>query len=574
MKVLFIYLFLSTFIYSQDIVTHKLAAGENIRSISEKYLDNPNLWKDILNYNKISSLDKLTVGITLEIPVKSIKNSENLISEANKNISEATEIGARIFAKAEIEDAISKYEDAIKKREGGNFSESISLAKISSSLSKKAADLSSARRDKKVEAILTSKKGKVENKKNTATLWIDAKLNQKMLEGERVRTLSGSIAEITFHDGNRIRLNENALAEIQKMRVDLMNNSKEAKVNLVEGEAFALLTGRKSVKNFDMNIKGVKSNFDSKKFWVNKTKNETKIANYDGEIKLESDGKVVVVKENQGVKVDNQNKISIPKTLLAKTLITNPQNNFINYNEFITIEWEKVKDAVSYKIEISKDKDFTDIVMNSSMLKSPSYKFQSLTDGSYYVRVSAVDNEGFPGDVSNSVFFRNIIDKTPPYIRIDQPENNSFLMLNSVTIVGITENDADVKINGTVVKNIEGRFSYEMSLAKGDNVIEIISKDKAGNFNQTKLNLNYDDSKNYIEIEKSKIVNNRFVNISGITLPESLVIVYLNEDIVVKAYADKSGKFSLNFDTQTTKGLKAVSEYRNGSVSSVILFDN
>ncbi len=74
-------------------------------------------------------------------------------------------------------------------------------------------------------------------------------------------------------------------------------------------------------------------------------------------------------------------------------------------------------------------------------------------------------------------YFRKII--TPPKLQINQPETNIMISDTSLLVEGLTEREAEVKINGELVlNNHNGIFSQTINLKKGLNNITIQAKKK------------------------------------------------------------------------------------------------
>lgn len=74
-------------------------------------------------------------------------------------------------------------------------------------------------------------------------------------------------------------------------------------------------------------------------------------------------------------------------------------------------------------------------------------------------------------------YFKKII--LPPQLLIIYPETNLSLDVNRITILGQTENEAEVRINGEIVlNNTNGNFEQNINLKKGLNNIIIKAKKK------------------------------------------------------------------------------------------------
>lgn len=100
-------------------------------------------------------------------------------------------------------------------------------------------------------------------------------------------------------------------------------------------------------------------------------------------------------------------------------------------------------------------------------------------DGSYTITLNAKDMLGHQAaQVTRQIY----VDTTPPMLVITSPVDGARVGAASVTLTGMTETGAIVKIAGTVATvQSDGSFSGTATLAKGENTITVESKDAAGN---------------------------------------------------------------------------------------------
>ncbi len=74
-------------------------------------------------------------------------------------------------------------------------------------------------------------------------------------------------------------------------------------------------------------------------------------------------------------------------------------------------------------------------------------------------------------------YFKNIV--TAPNLEISSPDKNILITKTSITIIGRSEPEAEIKINGEVVLNNDrGDFSQEVNLKKGLNSLTVTAKKK------------------------------------------------------------------------------------------------
>jgi len=108
-------------------------------------------------------------------------------------------------------------------------------------------------------------------------------------------------------------------------------------------------------------------------------------------------------------------------------------------------------------------------------------------DGNYSVIVTVEDPEG--RKASGTVIL--VVDNTPPFLHIDQPENGSVTATGEQIVNGTTEPDATVTVNGANVTVINGTFTTTVNLSLGNNTITITATDPVGNVNLTEITVFY-----------------------------------------------------------------------------------
>lgn len=105
-----------------------------------------------------------------------------------------------------------------------------------------------------------------------------------------------------------------------------------------------------------------------------------------------------------------------------------------------------------------------------------------LTSGTNTISAKLTDAKGNLSDLSNivSVAYGN----TPPKLVISDPSDNANVSgdPNTVTVNGITDDTVTVTINDRmVVIKTDNSFSYSYPLNEGDNILNIVATDAAGN---------------------------------------------------------------------------------------------
>jgi len=528
--------------------------NENIRDLAQKYLGDPDLWTEILKSNGLQSAAEIKPGMTLNISSDLVQLSQQQLQSALQSIQSATEAGAKVFAADSIARAIFLYDESVAHRKNGVWQKSIERARLAKISAENARRETMTKRNTTGVAELTDRKGSVESRMPVEPVWKEAQLKAKLVESEMVRTLSSSFAEITFHDESRIRLNENSQAVIQKMRVDLLAKKKESSVSLVTGNAFALLASNQKKKNFDFVIPGVSTKVNSKNFWVQKDEQTTKVANYEGEIEITAQGATVVVGENQGSLVKANQKPMAPTLLLPSPAPASPENNATLFGGQINFKWSEIAGALNYWLEISRDKSFTNVIVNANAIKSNAFAADLPSEGSYYWRVAAIDPNGFPSRFSERGFFNIADDTTAPFLQLTTPEDGAILREATVRVAGAIEKDAALFLNGSSVQvSSGGVFEIEHPLKDGANEIILEAKDLARNTSRIRRTVTYvADSRvgisysNTLKALRPKhfVVPTSEFTLSSTSKPRAAItLLRMSTALSMRTFADDAGYF-------------------------------
>ncbi len=551
-------LLMASFAFGQDSkgTAVVIKEGMTMRDISKQYLGNPDLWEDILRANSLKSIGDVKPGMTIYIPVQAITGATKSIDQAAAMIQEATKTGARIFAGEQITKAIQLRDSAIEKRKVGAWAECAKLGTAATAEAKKALDLSLANKNVPAEAALAFKKGDVEKRKAVENAWKPLALHGTLIEEERVRTLTESYAEILFRDDSRIRLNANSQALIKKMRANLVENSDEASVSLIEGEVMALLAGGKKAGSFKLEVPNVETKINSGRFWVGRNDESAKFANFNGELEVSAGGGKVTIKENQGSIVPNGQKPTPPKELLPAPALLSPEADIELFDLKQELNWGSVQGASNYRLEIATENGFTRMVSSRDSKANKLALHEELADGLYYWRATAVSKEGLPGNPSNSRIFRFVTDNSPPFLIVTYPAEGEVFTSNSVTVKGSVESKAALTTGSEPIQTtVEGEFNYTWKLSPGKNSITFKAVDRAGNVTEVKrtvefladekipLKLNLDMPKN--SKGEYLIRSNGFL-VTGETTPKAEIFSSsVLGQVSTGAIAKETGRFEL-----------------------------
>jgi hypothetical protein len=536
----------------------KLRDGRSLRELAQQYLGDPDLWTAILRANGLASVTAAKPGMTLDIPVAQIAGADHALAGALAAIQAATKEGARLLATSQMESCLAVYRQAIARRKAGDWDAAATLAASAQATAEEARKIASSRRDTQAEALLSDRQGDVEGRRPQALVWSDRPLDSLLVEQENVRTLSRSTAQITFNDDSRLRLNANSEAVIERMRSDPLSRHEEAKVSLVQGDFYALLSGRSAQHKFEVEVPEVKADVDSRDFWVRRDASGSKFTNYDDRtLKVAANGESVTLGRDEATLVRNGRPPTDKQAVLPATALVAPVNDGDLFNAATSLRWSAVQDAVGYWLEIADDVDFQRMALTRWGIKETSFAPAALDVGTYYWRVSALDKFGLPGARSDAWRFNVRVDKTPPFLIIKEPPDGTILRTSPARLRGTAEQGVTLRMAGATVRvAADGSFDVPVDLVAGENQVTLDATDAAGNVTKLTRTLVYTpDRPALVRFDPGIphtapgqfVTGGKAITLTGSSDPGArLLVVSGKGPALASAFADAKGRFTLS----------------------------
>lgn len=529
--------------------------GESVRDLAAEHLGNADLWRDLLVRNGLAAASDVVPGMELRVPDLPIAEARAALAESLAEIQAATALGASVFASEILGRAVARREAALRDGKAGRWGAVLEAAGESTTLAREARELTKARREASGEAVLAARRGQVQGRRAEALTWTERPVDSILVENERVRTLSGSFAEVLFSDRSQIRLGENAQAVIQSMQIDRLNDRRHTSVSLVEGDAFALLGGG-GTRDFDVTVESVDARIDSKNFWVRREGEEAKFANYDERpVKVSSGADEVTLGWNQGTVVSADRGPAEPKDLLPPPRRLGPPDGSAHHRETVLLQWEPVDGAASYAVEVDRDSRFGSPVVSAGSLPTAAFAASGLGRGVYSWRVRAIDALGFPGAPSGAGRFRVEAEGRAPFLAVAEPAADGPTGVRTLVLRGETEPSASLAIDGVAVSlDEQGRFAVSRTLRAGRNEIVFEATSPAGLPRRVVRTLEYLPGW-FAPIEYdpalARLGEDHFVTrsesltLSGTTLPDATVDVLAEGRSLASARSRSNGRFQL-----------------------------
>ncbi|MFB7141571.1 S8 family serine peptidase [Gottfriedia sp. NPDC056225] len=193
-------------------------------------------------------------------------------------------------------------------------------------------------------------------------------------------------------------------------------------------------------------------------------------------------------------------------------------------------------------------RDGSDIVTTTS---NEDGKFKAdvlMSKGNNVITATASTETGMT-EPSNPV--KVVLDEIKPQLTITAPTNGNETNKDVVIVKGTAtdENFDSVMINGTKAKvDSAGSFTLPIILVKGENAIETIATDKAGNVTTSIKNVGLDQTAP--SAPKIKAVDDNDTVIAGTAEASSKVIVSIKNKVIATGKANSKGSYSIKFSRQ------------------------
>ena len=267
-----------------------------------------------------------------------------------------------------------------------------------------------------VDGTVTFVKGDVSIKLKEAQAWQRLYLNDKISQGNWIRTgVSGAI-EISFENQFSFFLRPNTTIKItaarKKSAVYLLyqlfldvgktiskikqSTGKETRFEIQTPSAVAAVRGTEFRAGVDPDA-------------------TTRLEVLAGIVAAKAANQEVEVKAGEGTKIEKDKAPTKPRKLL---LPPNPTDLQALYRAMpLEFRFEQVPGALSYRIMLAQDKAFKDVVKNKVIKPQDTLKIVGVGDGTYYLQSRSIDNIDLEGPSLEPVEIKVRVNPLPPFIQ-------------------------------------------------------------------------------------------------------------------------------------------------------------
>lgn len=223
-------------------------------------------------------------------------------------------------------------------------------------------------------AEIISQVNTVKTKRNDWLAWLDSNIGFKLSENDMIYTHADSSAEIELNDGSILNLAESTL-----FRVSGSDNKEE--FNLERGIVFAkLANSRKDIK-VDIGGNKLQISAENAEFQISKEDNNQNISLLSGEMKIQNENGIQVIKENQEASF-NGSQIKI-KNIPLISLTPHKKIFYLAQPRNIHFKWVEKIQTSKTTLLVSTDRKFSNIYKTVSIQDQEAY-IEMAKPGTYY----------------------------------------------------------------------------------------------------------------------------------------------------------------------------------------------
>ena len=231
--------------------------------------------------------------------------------------------------------------------------------------------------------------------------WQGVVSGAKLTEGDELRVPAGSFVTLRFADGSSVRINENSELKLSELRKSSRTDEQQSVLDLSRGGLESHVTPvmeQRRKRKFEIKTPMATTSVRGTVFSVSISESGKAITAVDKGV-VDVQGRQAAqqarVKAGQGVAVANNGQVGPTVALLqAPSLQANPAV-FEDAN-FLTLQLGEVPQAQKYGVVLALDPELARVVLHESHA-SPTFKFEAIADGTYYMSARAIDAQGIPG---------------------------------------------------------------------------------------------------------------------------------------------------------------------------------
>lgn len=252
-------------------------------------------------------------------------------------------------------------------------------------------------------------------------------------------------------------------------------------MSLAEGDFYALLNQLSEKSTFEIEVPGIETTTNSADFWVKNDATGARFVNYDTPgLAVSRGGETVNLGQGEGMVVSDRG--TERAEVLDSPRLVSPDPGAVIYTGAAALGWDRFAGAEAYWLELALDPGFNQMQLSEWGIRGTEFRAEGLAPARYHWRVAALDRLGLPGAWSTPRDFTLRLDDTPPFLTLLSPASGSIATQPQVEVLGASETDALVRLNGAVLEiGGDGSFLTTAMLSPGENTLSVEATDPAGN---------------------------------------------------------------------------------------------
>jgi hypothetical protein len=290
-----------------------------------------------------------------------------------------------------------------------------------------------------VDGTVTFIKGNVTVQEKAGKEWRALLLNDRVTQGALLTTGEEGVVEITFEDRASLFLKPSTSVKMTTLERkgsghflrELYLRSGRTISNLREA------TGKGS--RFEIETPSAVAATRGTAFRVSVDDSEaTRSEVLNGRIGVEAMKQTVAVSEGEGTFVRKGDPPLEPRKLLPPPAVMDVLPVYKSIP--LSFYFEKIADAVSYRVVFAKDSDGKDVVREQIMQPRDTFTIYTAGDGTYFLQARSIDNLGLEGIPSEPAVIKIRMNPLPPLI--ESPADSAKYTVKSPLFRWLRVNDA------------------------------------------------------------------------------------------------------------------------------------
>lgn len=275
-----------------------------------------------------------------------------------------------------------------------------------------------------IDGTVTFIKGNVTVQEKAGGAWRALLLNNRVTQGSALRTEEEGTVEITFEDGASFLLKPST--SLKMTTVERKSSGYFLReLYLRSGRTISSLreaTGKGS--RFEIQTPSAIAATRGTAFRVSVDDSEaTRSEVLNGTIGVEAMNQTVAVNKGEGTFVRKGGPPLEPRKLLPPPAVMNVLPVYKSIPLYF--HFEKVADAVSYRIVFAKESEGKDIIREQVIKPADSFAIYTAEDGTYFLQARSIDNLGLEGIPAEPAVIRIRMNPMPPLI-VSPVDNASY----------------------------------------------------------------------------------------------------------------------------------------------------